>query len=87
MEIDVSVAVADAFNNVVTVPPAIAGTNTGDVQVSGGKQHRSVCRDSDDRPKQSTPVSGFASYPDDALQGRCAHLIAGDDVTINRGLP
>ncbi len=85
VEIDVSVYVADAFNNVVTVPPAIAGTNTGDVQVS-------VENNTDPyvaiptTVKALTPVSGFASFQM-TLYKAGVDLIAGDDVTINRGLP
>ena len=85
VEIDVQVYVADAFNNVVTVPPAVAGTNTGDVQIS-------VENNTDPyvviptTVKALTPVSGFASYQM-TLYKAGVHTIAGDDVTLNRGLP
>jgi hypothetical protein len=85
VEIDVQVYVADAFNNVVTVPPAVSGTNTGDLQVSveGNTDPYAVIPTA---VKAVTPVSGFSSFQMTMYKAG-VHTIAGDDVTLNRALP
>ncbi len=81
VEIDVKVYVADAFNNVVTVPPATAGTNSADVRIK-------VANNTDPNVIINTstqaisPVTGLTIFQMTLVKAS-THSIQADDISVN----
>ncbi|OVE77151.1 hypothetical protein BVX98_03405, partial [bacterium F11] len=85
MEIDVNVYVTDFFHNIVTVPPALGGSNAGDVQISIENNTDPYAQISIAK-KSITEATGLVVFQLTPIKAG-THTIAADDVTPAHGVP